>query len=234
MVGLTCQSKRNSHDNWLLSTFKHGFRVGNKSYPVTLHVNFCNGKSKELSIRNLWLYEDHDHDGKSSGSGLHEAEYGCKPYRLNESYYSQLNWVEEVQSIEEKIRQALLTILVNGTFVKRDGAHEIHMILRVAPETTAVSREVPSSQSFIKRAFPDEDTFLNFGYSWDTVHVHSVPGYILDRVPDGPPFPSTLDWNKATEYVKLKKKQYMDSLNYIPFISPNRDDAGKPFSGKAI
>ena len=139
---------------------------------------------------------------------------------LNETYYSKLNWVDEVRGIEAHINQTLSHLLINGTFVKRDGAHEILMVWGNDGDTSSMR----------KRAFPDGDTFLNLGYDFDTVRINQVAGYILERIPDGSPFPSTLDWSKNTDYVKMKKKQAEDSKDYIPFFSPNVDGGG----GKAI
>jgi hypothetical protein len=150
-------------------------------------------------------------------AGVNVNSYGCKPYHLNETYYSQLKWLEEVKLIEEKINQTLSMLLSNGTFVKRDGAHEIHMIWGHDNEI----------KNLRKRAFPDGDTFLNLGYDFEKVKIHSVPGFILEKIPDGDPFPSTLDMTKNTEYVKMKKRQFEDSKNYIPFWTPNLDRVGK-------
>ena len=169
-------------------------------------------------MRNLWLYKEHERQAVSADEPL--DRFGCKAYRLNETYYSRLDWTGEVKAIEEKINQTLSFLLVNGTFVKRDGAHEIFMIWGIDNNT----------KNLRKRSFPDGDTFLNLGYDFDKVHIHNVAGYILERVPDGDPFPSTLDWSKNTDYVKMKKKQAEDSKDYAPFSSPNIEGGG----GKAI
>ena len=206
MVGLTCQSKRPYRPNWTLTMNKHGLKEGDKRYPVTLHVNFCNGKSNELGMRGLWLYRDKDHGAVAQGPSADSEvdKFGCKPYKLSDTWYAKLNWAQEVKEIDEHHRGIMNGVLNNGTLIKRDGAEDIFMI----------------DEAHKRRSIPDGDTFLNMGFDWDKTPVHTIPGLVLTMIPEGEPFKSLLDLKKKTAYVERLRKIAEDAKDYAPFWTP--------------
>lgn len=217
MVGLQCQAKKMFRSNWLLSNYQYGVHIDDKRYPVTLHVNFCNGKSNELMMRNLWLLRDQDNAQQAAANDADPVDsWGCKAFRLNDTYYGKLNWTQEVFQIESDTRRILEGVLRNGTLIKKEHADETYMLY--ATNTSA---------GLIKRAFPDGDTFLNMGFDFESTPIHKVPAVVLGRIPDGEPFKSTLDWSKNTQYVQARKKYLEEVKNYEPFWTPNLKTAGK-------
>ena len=205
MVGLTCQSKRPYRPNWTLTMNRHGLKLDDKRFPVTLHVNFCNGKSNELGMRGLWLFKDRDHGAGAAISAADEVDkFGCKAYRLADTWYSKLNWTQEVKEIDDHHRGIMLGVLTNGTFIKREGAEDIFMI----------------DETLKRRSIPDGDTFLNMGFDWDKTPVHTIPGLVLAMIPEGEPFKSLLDLKKKTAYVERLRKIAEDAKDYIPFWTP--------------
>ena len=216
MVGMTCQqTKKGNRDNWLLSTREYGVRVGESSFPVTLHVNFCNSKTDELIRRNLWLYQD-GAASPTNSSALNQ--WGCRAYDLGETYYNKgMNWTAEADAIQGRHREILKYVLKNGTMIKSEKQHEIFMVWG----------DDAKPDSLVKRSFPDGDTFINLGFDFDTHRPHEISEILMDKIPTGRPFPSTLDWSKNTDFVKARKKILEDAKDYTPFWTPNLPAVGR-------
>ncbi len=94
LIGIQCPSKRAFRDDWLLEMYQYGIDM-NDSYrfPVAIHANYCNGKSKELAYRGLWLLSDDDVHG-----GINTTT--CKSYDRYKTHYTTIDWKQEITTIQ--------------------------------------------------------------------------------------------------------------------------------------
>lgn len=89
--------------------------------PVTVHANYCNGKSKELDIRGLWMYDETIGKNTSNHNGLSKSQTisQCKSYNVSNTYFATKNFTAAVELIEIDRLGILKSVLVNGTLLKR-------------------------------------------------------------------------------------------------------------------
>lgn len=177
MTSFTCSLGKKTRDDWYLEMVKQVSEVevnGNKvRLPVTVHANYCNGKSKELDLRGLWLYDEKLGTNSSSDLTKKYSESQCKSYNVSNVYFARLNFTAEVALIENDRLSILKSVLINGTLIKRFSASEVYLI----------------SMELSRRLIPDGDTFLGMGYEFGA--VRAVPTTVLNLIPEGPPFIST-------------------------------------------
>lgn len=169
-----CSLKPAFRDDWHLEMVKQVEEVeiekGKPKFflPVIVHANYCNGKTHELEVRGLWLYDD----GADADNSTAKRP-DCKPYNVSSVYFAQKDFRSEAESItvyREGIHQS---VLVSGTLLKQYSSDQVYI---VSPELA-------------KQQIPDGETFLHMGFEWE--NVRTVPAAVLDLIPDGQPLKST-------------------------------------------
>ena len=180
MTGFQCSTKPAHRANWILAMMSQGTSTINENvrYPVTIHANYCGGKSHELSLRGLWLYE---HETLNTTSNPHEKKrhgiaydaFHCKEYNILHTWYTTgLNWTIEYNSIVEEREKLLIDVTKNNTLVKRTGGKEVYLV----------------DEHKERHLIPDINTFIAMGF--DFSQVREVPTILLSAITEGPQIPS--------------------------------------------
>jgi Nucleotide-diphospho-sugar transferase len=179
-----CSLKQAFRDDWYVEMVKQVEEVEiergkSKSYlPVLVHANYCNGKSHELEVRGLWLYND-----VAGADNSTEKMRDCKPYNVSNVYFAQMNFSLEAENIKTYREGILRSVLVSGTLLKQYSSDQVYIV----------------SSDLVKLLVPDGDTFLHMGFEWE--NVRTVPAAVLSMIPDGLPIKST-----SLSLLKVKNK----------------------------
>ena len=147
--------------------------IDSRKYPVTIHANYCNGKSLELGYRGLWLHEYVPAAGSNSSSGTSASDpyaFNCKKYDVRNTYFATLNYTEEVGHINSKRQAVRAAVMKNGTIIKTIAGHEVFMV----------------DDTGHRRVIPDADTFEAMGFQWG--HIKAIPAFVMVTIPQGDPF----------------------------------------------
>ena len=174
MNAFQCSSKAFYRDNWHEEMVMHvdetvveGTSLKNRM-PVIVHANYCNGKTHELAVRGLWLYNSTNHDVSSSS-----PQSECQVYKMSDVYFAKKNYTTEMAAVNLTRRAILKATLISGSLVKRLSSDEVFII----------------SAELLRRLIPDGKTFLHMGFEWENVRV--IPAAVLFSIPLGKPFDST-------------------------------------------
>lgn len=190
-------------------------------FPVTLHPNFCNKKTDELSKRGLWLLISEDFTNNLQ----------CKPYNLLNTIFGQINMTKEyrqIQSIHKYIRKVMIK---NGTFVRGKTLHgSVSNILFVIDydNNTLLSSTTTSNNhnyknnhnnnhNLVRRKIPDMETFLHYYGEVNINKVITIPNNILQEYPISAPIRSIFGRKKIHNTHEIKNKHsniYKDFNSY--------------------
>jgi hypothetical protein len=175
-VGVHCPMKQHFRDGFFQELWDFGISdlIPGKRFPVTVHVNYVNGKTHELKVRGLWLLNEdqiyHSHEFKINRTLDRAPEFlHCKPYNLSQTYYNSIDWGREINSINEYENKLLNSIKVNGTLIKSTSGEAVYAI----------------DETGKRRAIPNSDTFEAFGFEWG--NIKSVPQRVLIKIAEGAP-----------------------------------------------
>ena len=180
MTGFQCSTKPAHRANWVLAMMAQGTSTINPNvrYPVTIHANYCGGKSHELSVRGLWLYEhevsnDTDSNPIIKKRGIAHDSFHCKSYNILHTWYTTgLNWTVEYNAIINERSILLNDITKNNTLVKRTGGKEVYLV----------------DGHKERHLIPDINTFISMGF--DFSQVREVPTILLSAIVEGEPIVS--------------------------------------------
>ena len=178
MNAFQCSSKASYRDNWHEEMVRHvdetvveGTSLMNR-LPVIVHANYCNGKTHELAVRGLWLYNSSNHDVRNS-SPLTAKQTECQIYKMSDVYFAKKNYTTEMATVDHNRRTILKASLISGSLVKRLASDEVFII----------------SSELLRRLIPDGKTFLRMGFEWENVRV--IPAAVLYSIPLGKPVNSS-------------------------------------------
>lgn len=182
MTGFQCSTKPAHRANWILAMMAQGTSTINSNfrYPVTIHANYCGGKSHELSIRGLWLYEHEVTNTTNDKSnpivkkhGVAHDAFHCKDYNILHTWYTTgLNWTVEYNSIMQERSALFNDVTKNNTLLKRTGGKEVYLI----------------DEHKERHLIPDINTFVSMGF--DFSQVREVPTILLSGIVEGKPIVS--------------------------------------------
>lgn len=158
LIGIQCPAKKMFRDDWVLEMFSKGsnFETTGGRFPVVLHPNYCKGKSHELTIRGLWLLEDNVHQN---------ANFSCKRYALNTTYYSTVDWEKEAMVIRDQRQETFNRIIKYGSVIKAVSSSSVYFI-----DVLLHKRLIPSKEIFAH----------HFGEKWDI--IQTVPMSLLLQI----------------------------------------------------
>ncbi len=108
LISISCPTKHTWRDDYVMEVYQYGVDVGDIGrYPVAVHVSYCNGKSKELERRGLWLIDD-------TKGGLNSTT--CNRYDRSKTYYGTLDWESEASAIQQRRQESFDSVAKrNGT-----------------------------------------------------------------------------------------------------------------------
>ena len=141
--------------------------TSNARFPVTVHANFCDKKTHELSVRGLWLVQTDSTDAPFNATT-------CRAYDPWQTHAGRFNWSDEVAQIKHNRQYMVETFVVPGGLIQSVNGMEVYYV----------------NEHKQKQLFPDGDTFVaKMGHDkWGAVRY--LPQVLMDAVPTGPPFPS--------------------------------------------
>jgi Nucleotide-diphospho-sugar transferase len=141
MISFQCSRKALTRDIWHIEMVKQvpEIRINGTGQPVRLpvavHANYCNGKSHELGIRGLWLFDEalaqrQDKENATfRGTGPGSLGIGCKAYNASNVYFAHRKWNDDLYSIEQHRLGILKDVMKNGSLVKRFDGDEVYIIM---------------------------------------------------------------------------------------------------------
>jgi hypothetical protein len=175
-VGVHCPMKQNFRDGFFQELWDFGgsHLLPGKRFPVTVHVNYVNGKTHELKVRGLWLLRDdqvyHAHEFKFNNTLDKIPEFlQCKSYNLSQTYYNSINWENEIKAINDYQNKVLQSVKVNGTLIKSTSGEAVFVVDEIGN----------------RRIVPNSDTFEAYGFEWG--NIKSVPQRVLMKIAEGSP-----------------------------------------------
>lgn len=172
LVAFTCSTKPAFREDWVLEMHNRATEMDGRHYPVTIHANYCNGKSHELNIRGLWLREETVLPSDSKKGKVPDNDtFTCKPYDIKKTWFTTVNHTEEVVHIRAKRGAIRAAVVKNGTLIKRVGGDEIFLM----------------DEHGFKHSIPNADTFEFLGFHWG--HVKNIPTFVMQTIPAGDPIP---------------------------------------------
>lgn len=184
-TAIICGVKPSFKDSWILEMNKHGLQridangeennyphdehADAPRFPVTLHANYCDRKTHELTVRGLWLVR-----GESADYNFNSST--CRAFNPYETFYAKNNWTDDARLVNNKRKYMYDTFVVPGGLIQSTTGREVYMV----------------DANRHKQLIPDGDTFIaKVGENkWGDIKL--LPQPIMDLVPFGEPIPSVL------------------------------------------
>lgn len=196
IISVGCPMKKLFRDDYILEMVRHGSRVNVSKlaspqyarFPVTVHVNYADKKTHELTVRGLWLL-------RANYDQIVGNDF-CIPYNISRTYYGAHNWQQELADIEASRAYIKTNALKNNTAVKTPSDATVYVV-RVEPvkeqTTNRTSNhivQIDGKGMFVERhAIPNGATFMAlFGEDWG--RIQTVPTAVMMEIPVGEPIPS--------------------------------------------
>jgi hypothetical protein len=186
-TAFTCGVKPSFKDSWILEMYKNGLpspqvdsfnhhnsmrqdhapQPDTPRFAVTVHANFCDKKTHELTVRGLWLVTQDSPEAAFTNAT-------CRAYNPLETMYGTRNWTADYLQVKNKRDYMYETFVQPGKLIQSTNGLEVYLV----------------DESRRKQLIPDGDTFIAKigGDKWGEVRF--LPQPIMDSVPLGPPIPS--------------------------------------------
>jgi len=182
-TAFTCAVKPSFRDSYILEMDKKGLKsptetgnakmlhtegddksTSNVRFPITVHANFCDKKSHELSVRGLWLVQSDTPEDSFNQST-------CRVYNPHKTYAATFNWTEEVAQVKHKRQYMFETFVVPGGLIQSTIGMEVYIV----------------NARLQKQMIPDGETFVATVGENKWGNVRFLPQELMDNVTTGQP-----------------------------------------------
>lgn len=234
-TAFTCGVKPSFKDSWILEMYKNGLQSTDEGtrnnmaaahngkrqiiepapntprFPVTVHANFCDKKTHELTVRGLWLVTQDSIDAVFNSST-------CRTFDPLTTMYGTRNWTQEYLQVKHKRDYMYETFVQPGKLIQSTNGKEIFYV----------------NEQRHKQLIPDKDTFIATVGDNKWSDVRYLPQPIMDSVPTGDPIPSVKKAQKLASELPTDASVLPASNSPPPPLPPHvtSPTTNPPLSGK--